>query len=61
MKPISATKANSCDHCETTQVKNLTGKEETRYICDLQTDNKETYKNKCTVYDWIKCEKNEDK
>jgi hypothetical protein len=67
MKPISATKAHSCDHCETTQVKNLAGLEETRYICEFNTkennyfDKENTYKQACTIYDWAKCPYNEDK
>jgi len=63
LKPISATKAKDCIHCEATQVKNLAGLDETRYICDLITkiDNEVTYKQACTIYDWAKCPYNEDK
>jgi hypothetical protein len=59
-KPISATKARNCIHCETTQVKNLVGKEETRYICDL-INGQLTYKQPCTIRDWMRCDRNDDK
>ena len=60
MKPIAETKANQCDHVETRQVKNLAGKEETRYCCEYSTENA-TYSKPCTMYDWVKCTFNEDK
>lgn len=60
MKPISATKSNICDHCEAVKVMNLVGKEESRYMCDLDITDK-TYKQPCTMRDWMICDKNEDK
>ena len=59
-KPINGIK-QLCDHCETKQVKNLAGIEVTRYICDLQNNIESTYSKPCTMYDWNRCEKNEDK
>jgi hypothetical protein len=60
MKPISATKSNICDYCETIQVKDLAGKDCIKYICSLQ-ENPVKCSKPCTMRDWARCEKNEDK
>ena len=60
MKPISATKANECDHCTEGKIQNLAGQLETRFKCSFQTDGV-TYKQACTMNDWLRCTYNEDK
>jgi hypothetical protein len=63
-KPIVATYGN-CGHCESVHVKNLAGEDEVRYICEFSNKpdatNKRTYSKSCSMYDWTKCNYNEDK
>jgi len=63
-KPINATKSLTCDHCIEKKVRNLYDKEVIRYICDfvdITPTWANTYSKPCTMYDWNRCEKNEDK
>ena len=59
MKPINATKSLMCDYCNEKLV-NYQGQDKIRYICSLQ-ENPTTCSKPCTMYDWNRCEKNEDK